>query len=226
MGADKRGDSGSEPGRRYDHDSIEFGRVTAFSDGLFAIAMTLLVVGIEVPDIPDTESVGELWDAISDLEASFISFFISFAVIGRYWLAHHAFLSQLRWIDNPQISINLVYLCFIAFLPFPTGLLGNFFENPLAFAIYASSVAIVSGLEVVGFSRAYRKGLLMKEMPEGVYRWGMMLSFAPVVFFLASIPIAFIDSAYAVLVWLGMIPFQLIVSRWKPEGADDYLVGS
>ena len=75
--------------RGYDRESIEFARVLSFSDGLFAIAMTLLVVGIEVPDIPDTESVGELWDAVTDLDSSFISFFISFFVIARYWVAHH-----------------------------------------------------------------------------------------------------------------------------------------
>ncbi|MBM3667906.1 MAG: DUF1211 domain-containing protein [Actinobacteria bacterium] len=209
--------------RRYERDSVEFARVATFSDGMFAIAMTLLVVGIEVPAIPDTNSVSELWDEIADLEGSLISFFISFAVIGRYWLAHHEFFGQLKWLDTPQIGINLIYLCFIAFLPFPTGLLGNFFENPLAFTIYAVSVAVVSGMELVGFRRAHRKGLLLRPMPEDVYRWGAMLSFSPVVFFLASIPVAFVDSTLAVLVWLLMFPFQAIATRWKPEGADYYL---
>ena len=118
--------------RGYDRESIEFARVLTFSDGLFAIAMTLLVVGIEVPDIPDTESVGELWDAVTDLDSSFISFFISFFVIAllgrppRLLLAAAAHGPGLIW-------LNILYLCFIAFLPFPSGLLGNFFENPLAF---------------------------------------------------------------------------------------------
>lgn len=76
-------------GDGFERDSVEFGRVLTFSDGMFAIAMTLLVVGIEVPDIPDTDSVDELADALGDLSGSFVSFFISFAVIGRYWLAHH-----------------------------------------------------------------------------------------------------------------------------------------
>jgi uncharacterized membrane protein len=187
--------------------------------------MTLLVVGIEVPDIPDTDSVGELWSALDGLEASLISFFISFAVIGRYWMAHHAFLSQLRWIDNGQIALNLLYLAFIAFLPFPTALLGNFFENPLAFTIYAVSVAIVSGLEAVGFRRAHRKGLMMRRIPEDVYRWGMMLSLSPVVYFLASIPVAFVDSTLAVLIWFAGIPIQLVARRFQPEGTDEYLVG-
>ena len=110
----------------------------AFSDALFAIAMTLLVVGLEVPDLSDTNDVGDLADALNDDLGSFISFLISFAVIGRYWVAHHSFCSRLAAIDGGLIGLNLVYLLFIAFLPFPTGLFGNYFENPLAFVIYTA----------------------------------------------------------------------------------------
>ena len=73
------------------------------------------------------------------------------------------------------------------------------------------------------FRHAYRKGLLNRELPEDVYRWGAMLSLSPVIFFMLSIPIAFVDSSLAVLVWLGAIPFQAIANRWKPEGADELL---
>ena len=66
-------------------------------------------------------------------------------MIGRYWAAHHQFFARLARIDNGMIAINLVYLAFIAFLPFPTGLLGEYFENPLSVALYAVVVAIVSG---------------------------------------------------------------------------------
>ncbi len=111
----------------------------AFSDAVFAIAMTLLVVGIEIPDLSDADSVGELADALSDDLAAFISFVISFLVIGRYWVAHHAFFSRLAAVDNGLIGINLIYLLFIAFLPFPTGLLGNFFDNPLSIVVYATT---------------------------------------------------------------------------------------
>lgn len=212
--------------RVHDRESVEFARVLTFSDGMFAIAMTLLVVGIEVPDIPDTESVGELWDALGDLYPSIISFVISFAVIGRYWLAHHQFFSLLKGVTLSLITINLVYLLFIAFLPFPTGLLGNFFENPLAFAIYSLAVAAVSGMEIVMFRAARRGDMLIRPLPDDVYRWGVVQSASPVVFFLASIPVAFLaDPNIAVVMWFLGIPFQLITNRWKPEGADSLLGG-
>jgi uncharacterized membrane protein len=210
----------------HDRDSVEFARVLTFSDGLFAIAMTLLVVGIEVPGIPDTDDVGELWDALGDLYPSIISFLISFAVIGRYWMAHHQFFSLLKGVTLPLIGLNLIYLLFIAFLPFPTGLLGNFFENPLAFAIYSVAVAAVSGMEVVLFRAARRGDLLIRPIPDDVYRWGVIQSLSPVVVFLASIPVAFlVDPSVAVVIWFLGVPFQVISNRWKPEGADGLLGG-
>jgi len=209
----------------YSRDSVEFGRVATFSDGLFAIAMTLLVVGIEVPDLSDADSVGELADALDDQSSSFVSFFVSFAVIGRYWYAHHQFFSALERMDRGLIGINLVYLALIAFLPFPTALLGNFFENPLSVAIYALFVAAVSGMEVVEFRHARRNGLLSREIPDDVYRWGVLMSLSPVIFFMLSIPIAFWHTGFAVATWVLAIPFQLVASRWKPEGADELLPG-
>ena len=218
--------SGSSPAdRTYERDSPEFGRVLAFSDGLFAIAMTLLVVGIEVPDLKDPDSVGDLADALNDLTPAFVSFFVSFAVIGRYWLAHHQFFSLLRAMDQRLIGLNLIYLGFIAFLPFPTALLGTLFENPLSVATYAIAVAIVSGMEVLLFRRAHDDGLMRHRLSPEVYRWGVLSSLSPVIFFLLSIPIAFVSTTVAVIFWFGAVPFQLVIARRKPDDADTEMLG-
>jgi uncharacterized membrane protein len=211
--------------RTYGRDSVEFGRALAFSDGLFAIAMTLLVVSITVPHIADGDSIGDLADALNDRTANFISFFISFAVIGRYWVAHHQFVSLLEKMDQGILGLNLVYLAFVAFLPFPTALLGEYFENPLSVTIYATNVAVISGMEVVLFRHAYRSGLLRRQPPENVYRFAVLTSLSPVIFFIASIPVAFLSTTVAVLSWLLTIPFGVIASQRKPEGADELLLG-
>jgi uncharacterized membrane protein len=196
--------------------------VLAFSDGLFAIAMTLLVVGIGVPTLMDGGDEGELLDAYSDLVPEVISFFISFAVIGRYWVAHHQFFRMLRAMDYRLVWINLVYLAFIAFLPFPTGLLGAYFENPISVATYAVAVALVSGLEVVLFRHAYRAGLLVREMPQSVYRWGVKSSTLPVVFFLLSVPVAFVSTVVAVVFWFLPAPMEVLLTRRRPAEAADW----
>jgi uncharacterized membrane protein len=211
--------------RTYPRESVEFGRVLAFSDGLFAIAMTLLVVAIGVPSIADGDNVGDLADGLNDLKPDLISFFISFGVIGRYWLAHHQFVSLLEAMDQRIIGLNLLYLAFVAFLPFPTALLGEYFENPLSIVIYATNVAAISGMEVVLFRYAYRSGLLARKPPPNVYRYGVLMSLSPVFTFMLSIPFAFISTTLAAFIWLLGIPVGILGNRWKPEGADELLFG-
>jgi uncharacterized membrane protein len=210
--------------RTYERESAEFNRTLAFTDGLFAIAMTLLVVDLAVPVLHHDHSVHELADRLNDDSAKFVSFFISFAVIGRYWMAHHTFVAALKRVDRGLISLNLVYLAFIAFLPFPTALLGEYFTNPLSIVIYAVNVAIVSGMEVVLFSWAQDHDLLAKKLPRDVYRFGVLMSLSPVVFFLLSIPVAFVSTTLAVCFWFLGIPLAAVAERWKPKGADDLLL--
>jgi uncharacterized membrane protein len=209
-------------GKIYPRGGEEFSRVLAFSDGLFAIAATLLVVGISIPTLSDADSVGDLADALNDRSAEFVSFAISFAVIGRYWVAHHQMFSLLRAFDRGFINLNLVYLGFVAFVPFPTALLGEYFDNPLAVSVYAAAVAIVSGFEVLLLRHARRAGLLAKEMPDEVYRWGTALSSTPVALFALSIPVAFIGSGWAVGVWLLNAPVGIFADRHAPDGVEEY----
>ena len=209
--------------RTFDRDSAEFGRVLAFSDGLFAIAMTLLIVAVTVPHISDDSSIHELADALNDLTPAFVSFFISFAVIGRYWLAHHQFISLLSAMNQSFVALNLLYLAFIAFLPFPTALLGEYFSNPLSIVLYAINVGIVSGLEVVLFRHAYRNELLRQKPTPEVYRFGVIASLSPVFFFALSIPIAFISTTLAVAVWFLTAPLGAVLERHAPEGVESLL---
>lgn len=209
--------------RLYARGSDEFSRVVTLSDGIFAIAMTLLVVTVTVPVIANGASVGALADALDEQSGTFVSFFISFAVIARYWVANHRFTALLKAMDSAYINWTLVLLAFVAFLPFPTDLLGEYFENPLAIVIYAVTVSVVSGLEVVLLRQAHRGALLRKPLPEDVYRWARLAALAPVAAFPLSIPIAFIDTTLAALVWVLALPLGVWSDRRKPAEADDYL---
>lgn len=202
--------------------SEEFGRVLAFSDGLFAIAMTLLVVGIAVPEL-SSPTEGEMLAALRDLDASFFSFFLSFAIVGRYWIAHHQLFRRLSGFDYGLIWLNLAYLAFVAFLPFPTGVLGSYFENPISIALYAATAGIVSGFEVLLFRHAHRHGLLTRALPPDVYRWSAVAGLMPVAFFAASIPVAFLSTTLGALMWLGVVPAEVLWSRRKPANTDAYV---
>ena len=163
-------------------------------------------------------------DSLADKHPQIISYAISFAVIGRYWLAHHQFFSRLRALDGGLIAINLVCLAVIAFLPFPTDVLGNYFENPVAVALYAVTVAAISALEVAMFNRAHNQDLLDPRLTESVFRWSRAAAMAPVIFFLVSVPVAFVSSGLAALCWFGGIPYQVFyLDRRKPADADELL---
>jgi len=125
--------------------------------------------------------------------------------------------------DQGFIALNLLYLAFIAFLPFPTALLGEYFENPLSIVIYAVSVGIVSGMEVVLFRHAHRRNLLRRKLTPQVYRFGVIASLSPLVFFAISIPIAFVSTTLAVLTWFFTIGLGAMLERRAPEGVESLL---
>ena len=91
--------------------------------------------------------------------------------------------------------------------------------------VYAVNVGVVSAMEVVLFARAQARGLFQKKLPRDVFRFGALMSLAPVLFFLLSIPIAFISTTLAVCFWFLGIPLAAVAARWKPEGADELLLG-
>jgi uncharacterized membrane protein len=209
----------------YRRGTDEFTRVLAFTDGVFAIAITLLVVGIEIPPLEDSADHGEMLDQLGDATPDMASFLISFAVIGRYWMAHHTFSGLLAAFDRRLIGLNLVYLAFIAFLPFPTSVFGDNFDNGVAVGFYALVVGVVCGMEVVLFRYAHRAGLLRRSPPPDVMRWGMVASTLPAAFFLVSVPVALVSSGLAVALWLAAVPAEVLLRRRRPARAEEYLAG-
>jgi TMEM175 potassium channel family protein len=208
--------------RRYERQSpeLEFDRVVFFSDAVFAIAMTLLVVGIGIPSVPDKGFEHALGDKIPEIT----SFFVSFIVIGYYWLAHHRFVGQLVALEGGIILLNLVYLAAIAFMPFPTALVGKYEEFAITVVIYAITLGTASLLEVAMFARAQQQHLFRSVLPPDVFRYGVVAALIPVIAFAISIPIAFVDPTIALLSWLLVFPVEGITERrMKPPEADELL---
>jgi TMEM175 potassium channel family protein len=100
------------------------GRVEAFSDGVFAIAITLLVLEIHI----DPEDFDHLWRAIGEEWPSYLAYVTGFLTVGGVWLAHHRLFSHLRFVDQHLMRLNILVLLVAAFLPFPTGLLAEAFD--------------------------------------------------------------------------------------------------
>ncbi|MEG5213065.1 TMEM175 family protein [Microcoleus sp. ARI1-A3] len=104
---------------------MNLNRFEAFSDGVFAIAMTLLVIEIKVPDLSQATASTAI-DALIHTGSHILSYITSFLVIGVLWLNHHALFHLLKRVDRIALTINLVLLMCIAFIPFPTALIGEY----------------------------------------------------------------------------------------------------
>ena len=197
---------------------LEFDRVAFFSDAVFAIAMTLLVVGIGIPHV----SAARFERTLSDKDAQIFSFFLSFVVIGLFWLSHHRFFATLGRVDRRFMQLNLLFLATIAFMPFPTALVGSYGDRPTAVVLYASTLAAASFLEMLLVWRAQVVGLMRRKLSRGVFRWTIAASLAPVVVFAISVPVAYlVTPAWALYTWILIFPVELAIDRvLKPAGAD------
>lgn len=199
---------------------LEFDRVGFFSDAVFAIGMTLLVVGIGLPTVPPSQ----LGDALREQRPEIVSFFVSFVVIGNYWLGHHRFYARLGEITTPLMTVNLVYLAAIAFMPFPTALVGRYTDEPVSVVMYAVTLGIASALEAVMLVMAHRGQLFTRALPRPVLRYAVGTALVPLLPFFISIPIAFVNTTWALLSWLLIFPLEVLWDRmFKPDGASEFL---
>jgi uncharacterized membrane protein len=183
--------------RHRDEAGVEFNRIVAFSDGIFAIAITLLVLGLTLPPhVPD------LTRALLDNEGDFLAYAISFAVLGRYWLAHHRFFSALERFDGRLMALNLLYLAWIALVPFTSGVLGDYGDTTDAAVLYAVNMMLVSGSFYLQLVYSYRADLLLAAAREYEWRRNAPVNLVVVGVFAASIPVAFASALAAELMWV------------------------
>jgi uncharacterized membrane protein len=128
----------------------ETGRIEAFSDGVFAIAITLLVLELKVPHLPEQAPVRALGAALLAEWPSYLAFVTSFFAILIMWANHHALFNLIRTVNAPFLYANGFLLFVVTLVPFPTALLAEYFERPAA----PLAAAVYGGTFVVG-SAAY-----------------------------------------------------------------------
>jgi uncharacterized membrane protein len=120
-------------------------RLEAFCDGVFAIALTLLIIDVKVPSSEGIGTTRELWLALGRLGPSIVAFVLSFAIILITWVNHHSFLSLLNRSSGPFVYANGFLLLTVVFMPFPTALVGEYLLTDYAapaVVIYNSVTAV------------------------------------------------------------------------------------
>jgi len=183
--------------RKREEHEVEFSRIVAFSDGVFSIAITLLVLGLTIePGIPKDHLAHELWE----MHESLLAYAISFAVIARFWLVHHSFFSEVTAFDGKLIGLNMLYLAWVVLIPFSSQVLGDYGGQLPAVVLYSTNLA---GVVLIGQWMswdAWRAGLTTIDAEtarENLIRGGFI-----VVVFLLSIVVALFDASVAPYIWL------------------------
>ena len=194
-------------------------RIVFFSDAVIAIAITLLVLDIRLPEAAGG-SVLDLARPLLNLWPKFLGYFVSFWVIALYWVAHHRCFRYICKYDRRSIYLNFLFLMFIAFMPFPTGLL---FSNPTQAAsvmLYAGTAAGM-GLSLAGlWIYADHHRFIPADVPRAVARDIRLNLLLPPVVFLVSMCTAPFNATLAMYLWFLLIPVYLFRRHSETELMD------
>lgn len=187
--------------------TLSFERVVFFSDAVFAIVITLLVLPLTAEiDLPATE--GGLLHEVLGLWPTVLTFLVSFLVVGQFWIAHHRTFGKVRRGDLGLLWFNLVALMTVAFLPFPAALLGARTAADDAFPVvfYALSLTLTSAALTATWVYAQHRGLVDLSLTGAGADLITRRAYATTGVFVASIGAAFIGLTAAVACWLVVLP--------------------
>lgn len=175
--------------------TLSFERIQFFSDAVFAIAITLLVIEIKVPAIPhESFSDGAVRHALVEMLPKFAGFFFSFFIIGLMWIEHHRIFQYIGHYDLGLIFRNLLFLLFVAFIPFPTGLFSEYFLSQTAFVMYVGAFALAATAKALiwRYAAAKRDEMIVTEVDDKTIREIGLRSWAVPIVCIIAIALSFV----------------------------------
>jgi uncharacterized membrane protein len=175
-------------------------RLEAFSDGVFAIAITLLILNFH---IPTGLNENQVWNAIADQQDVFLSAAISFVVIGVYWTVNRKTFALIDRTNGALTASNFVHLATIVFLPFPTLVMSEYTKSFAAVGMYAATIALAGFTAAVTVVIAWRGNLMDSTVTQDMIDKTVSSSIATPIVFAASIPIAAVNTRVATWFWFG-----------------------
>ena len=122
---------------------MEKSRIAALVDGIFAVAMTLLVLDLKLPEGQKISNDAEVWRQLVALQSRFTIYVLSFIVLGIHWIGHHSLFHFVRRVDRGLIWLNLLFLLFITLLPFSTNLLSGQSPLHIPVAVYGTNLLLL-----------------------------------------------------------------------------------
>lgn len=192
-------------------------RLEAFSDGVFAIVITLLIIEVRVPIVEKVQ----LNHALIELVPKILSFILSFIIVGSYWVAHHTMMQFLEKVNRSVLWFNLFTLLTVAFIPFPTALLGEYPYEKTPVILYGISLSLVNITGTI-FWRfiTYKKRFVKHNLSNSFSNFVTLIHLLPVLFYMLSIVFSFISITISYIIYLlvplfFILPNPLILKRIK-----------
>jgi uncharacterized membrane protein len=214
----------SRSSERDDLPSID--RLLALSDGVVAIALTLLVLQLRVPplrELTNPNSAAELAAALGKGGDQLVSYAISFYVVAQFWLVHHRVFQHLAGQREGLAWLNFAFLFTITIMPFTSTLLGEYANNPLAVDIFALNLLLASLATQVTFELGRRRGLLTAGGHGLARRAGLLRGAGVAAVLVASMGLAWVNAGNAKYLWLLLAVVPRVVDRWlqRHHGAEE-----
>lgn len=142
------------------HHELQLERIVFFSDAVFAIAITLLIIEVKVPHLDHAATNGEFGIALLKLLPNLIGYFFSFLVIGAYWVAHHRIYGMIVDWNYGLVWRNIWFLLWIAFMPFATAFFSEYVTSFVPMLVYGLTFSSAGIMQIVQFRYAFKSGLL------------------------------------------------------------------
>jgi uncharacterized membrane protein len=210
-GAEREQMSQDSPGEARPETGSALERLVYFSDAIFAISITLLILPLADVRLSEARAGEELRDLLPEV----YTFALSFVVIGVFWMQHHRYFRDIAAFDDGLIRLNLAFLFCIVFMPFPTAALGRVGNSAVVTALYAATIAVTSAVTVVIWWYVSRDGgrLLVPGVPRSRTIHRLTGGSIAAVVFAASIPLAFVEADLAKYSWIAVYPLSVLAAR-------------
>ena len=195
--------------------NIKVEHVISFSDAVFAFAITLMALAIDIPDLPLDLSQSELIQRLYDFYPQFEDYIISFAVIAIFWISYHQVFNHIKGSHLSIVYLNLLFLLLITLLSLTTSFVINYASYQIPYIIYCIVVIMTSSLLVAIWWYATRGHRLVDKNMNPLFIKGtfFVLLSIPITFSI-SIVISFFDLDLAQYFWLAIIPINVLI-RYK-----------
>jgi uncharacterized membrane protein len=187
----------------------DLGRIMAFTDGVMAVAITLLVLNLEAPTVPGDD----LDEALVDLFPSLIAYLLAFALVGRFWVLHHRLFETLRRFDDRLMLLNLTFLALIVLVPFATEVFDRYTQEPAASALFGLLMGLAALTNWAMNVHTLRRGYVHDAHRPHREPHGSPLGLVFAGMFLLSVPVAFLNPTVATLLWAATIPLHVPLGR-------------